>query len=67
MITAFHNLGRTLEKHGCTEHALAARKDGDHWSELYEHAKSAIRDALNLKHRAVRHLRALAKGTPSND
>lgn len=61
MIAAFHKLGRTLEKHGCAEHALAARKDGDHWAELYKHGKQAITDALRLSQRAARHLRVLRR------
>ncbi len=49
-------------------HALAARRDGDHYAELYKQAKQAIRDAQALQQRAERHLRQIARGMKgSND
>jgi hypothetical protein len=66
-IEALHELGRTLEALQETEHARAARLDGDHQSELKHHVVEALRDAQNLTHRANRHLRTLMQKGSAND
>ena len=65
-INSLHALARALEALGEAEHAKSARKDGDHYAELYERAKQVRRDALALKHRADRHLVRMEKGDPAN-
>jgi hypothetical protein len=61
-----HALARALEALGEAEHAKSARKDADHYADLYERAKQVRRDAVALKHRAERHLVRLEKGRPAN-
>lgn len=70
-IDGLHRLARELEalddELGVEHFAMAARKDGDHYTELREQAKHAVDDAQRLLHRCDRNLRVIAKAEAAND